>query len=226
MGRKDAALLAADGLGVLAARPDQTTPHTPPACQPSGTYIQVPSHGIAFCPFERQPVQSLSNMSVFAAVCVCPYRVLGPLPSILMRCDAMAPTNVRKLCRIALKPHVAAALGQQIWTCRHCAVWEQLLCLAPVRSVQFLNIAQKKWVLHSSTAPHADDADAGTIAARLRRVACGWGRECAFEIWSAPLFVSRAFWPYDTECYAETHSGPGPFLQDIAIINVASPRSR
>lgn len=93
-------------MGLASYQPDPIKPlptRRLPVCQsqPSGTYIQVPSHGIAFCPFERQLVQSLSTMSVFAAVCVCPYRVLGPMASILMRCDAMAPTYVRKLCRIA-----------------------------------------------------------------------------------------------------------------------------
>lgn len=55
---------------------------------------------------------------------------------------------------------------------------------------------KKKWALHSSTAPHADDADAGTIAVGCwGRVDCGWGGNARLRSGVAPLFVSRALAP-------------------------------
>lgn len=228
MGQEDAALLAADALGVLSARLDQTTPHTPPCpvcqCQPSGTYIQLPSHGIAFCLFERQSCAVPSRPCLLCLwLRMCPYLCLGPcaadhnavrrrrLPHMYASCAALQHDTPR-----------AARLGRvdRSGDCKHAAgTWteeQQFLCLAPVRPVPVPepHIEQKKWALHSSTAPHADDASAGTIAVSLGEgwLRCGAGT-ARLRSWVLPFLFQRAFWPYRREYDAETHSGPGPFCR-------------
>lgn len=159
---------------------------------------------------------------------MCPYLCLEPcaadhnavrrrrLPHMYASCAALQHDTPR-----------AARLGRvdRSGDCKHAAgTWneeQQFLCLAPVRPVPVPvpepHIEQKKWALHSSTAPHADDASAGTIAVHSILGGYGWLRcgagTARLRSWVLPFLFQRAFWPYRREYDAETHSGPGPFCR-------------
>lgn len=170
----------------------QTTPHNTPGtpgipasqCQPSGTYRQVPSHGVAFCPFERRAVSS-HRPCLSGSV---PVRVISVYCAFTVDHDAVQLRHhmYASWARIALsitpRRRTLGAADLEIQThvcCMHCEFPPGLtrrgghctFSLHPSQSTQvpvepyIVYGPKKKWALHSSTAPHADDAVAGTIAA-------------------------------------------------------------
>lgn len=171
-------LLAEDALG------GSTQPTLSPCqCQPSGTYRQA---RLTASRFPRSGDHPTDHAHV---LCVCRRSRCGATQVIIPHTQAGPPC--------IWHPHVASSLGEVL--CK-----EQFPLTTAPSSQSPSHQTDIKWALHSSTTPHADDADAGTIAASWGGIDCGWGGNARLRSGVLPFLFQKLL---ALQCY-RSESGP------------------